>query len=635
MKRKTATIFLLAWLLCAALLPVRGEEMPAPGGLSLLSFEIHIDEATDQIRGSFCIENESPQPWQGEIPLPLLSTGILPGSLSLETGSLAFLKDEKSLFCQIPAGGHINLWFRYQSAQPLIHARIIALDLQSSFFMLFSQVQHLLCSLTLREEDIPLVKEIYPGIWDFEENTIEIRLSRFKPSPLLSRIYVEKETYRNLKGSRDQTPTRVEEYILSHYSQWFAEGIPLPDNIENIYDVFNRMLDKKDTPRARELANWWEDYQSLIENNSVYSRLVHYLVIREAVRGNLAEEPAQRILGQLGFAGDSLGPLGSHLLQTHLYGNTEMYRLAVGFDAAKSLKNSQVYLYVPVSSTIEIDGTIYPFNDSVLKSFSPDKIPLIRPAYNISPGFNGFRVQNLPASLNPSPEELDNYLHALQADFYVQMRVMDARSTALPMNEYREGFSEKYTAYFTRVLGGLISEEGFQAAAEKEEEESGVPGYYRCYADEQADEALSALSLPSLIHYRGAVVLKEDPVGTLKGEQPFYEYFSDFSYGSSRYGITFYKKLLETDGITAWRQQREAEETARMAALEEKVRTYQEDALWREALTLPAWSSDRLAARFRLWEESSLSDMDDLTAAPCAAFHKHHLYENILGGNMP
>ena len=312
-----------------------------------------------------------------------------------------------------------------------------------------------------------------------------------------------------------------------------------------------------------------------------------------------------------------------------------MYRLAVGFDAAKSLQNSLVYFYVPFSTTIEIDGTSYPFNDSVLKSYTPDELPMIQPAYIISPERNGFRVQTLPSSLTLSPEELDNYLYALQADFYVQLRVMDSRSTALPMNEYREGFSEKYTAYFTRVLGGLISEEGFQAAAEKEAEESGVPGYYRCYADEQADEALSALSLPSLIHYRGAVVLKEDRAETLKGEQPFYEYFSDFSYGSSRYGITFYKKLLEGDQVKAWRQQREAEETARMAALEEKVRSYQEDALWREALTLPAWSSDRLAARFRLWEESSLSDMDDLTADPCAAFHKYHLYEDIVGGNMP
>ena len=635
MKRKTVTFFLLAWLLCAALLPVQGEEMPAPGGLSLLSFEIHIDEATDQIRGSFCIENESPLPWQGEIPLPLFSTGILPGSLSLETGSLALLKNEKSLFCQIPAGGHINLWFRYQSAQPLIHSRIIALDLQSGFFKLFSQVQHLLFTLTLREEDIPLVKDIYPGIWDFEENTIEIRLSLFKPSPLLPRIYVEKETYRNLKGSRDQTPTRIEEYILSHYSQWFAEGIPLPDRIEFIQDIFNHMLGKKDTPHARELANWWEDYNKLGDNNLVYARLVNYLVIREAVRGNLAEDLGRSILERMNYDSGRLGPLSSKLLQTHLYGNTEMYRLAVGFDAAKSLQSSLVYFYVPFSTTIEIDGTSYPFNDSVLKSYTPDELPIIQPAYIIPPELNGFRIQTLPASLTLSPEELDNYLYALQADFYVQLRVMDSRSTALPMNEYREGFSEKYTAYFTRVLGGLISEEGFQAAAEQQAEESGVPGYYRCYGDEQTDENLSVISFPSIIHYRGTVVLKEDPAGTLKGEQPFFEYFPDPSYASRLYGISFYKKLLEGDQVKAWRQQREAEETARMAALEEKVRTYHEDALWRKALTLPAWPSARLAARFRLWEESALSDMDDLTADPCAAFHKYHLYENIVGGNMP
>ncbi|MBP3728926.1 MAG: hypothetical protein J6H18_01490 [Lachnospiraceae bacterium] len=623
-------IFLLSAVFLLGLffsLPVRGEGISPSQGLSLLAFESRIEEVSGTVQSSFLIENSSDTPWQGGLPLPILSTGALPGSLSVQAGSSALLIEERVLLCQIPAGDCLQVSYQYQSAAPLIHARILLQDLTDGFFSLFPCIEEFSLSLSLRENDIPLVKEIFPLSWDFSDNTIRISFSGIIPGPLLSSVYVEKESYRDLKSGREGETelTAVEQFLLSHCSSWFAEGLSLPEQPQDIYTIFNHMLGKKNTPGARDREDWWSDYQNLVNSNPAFLRLVHYLILREYLRGNLH---SPEILDCFYSLPNSLDPISSNLLCRFQTGEAPC-RLVVGYDMDKALEDIPVYYYsTDYFQTIEIDGVTYPVSNTSLKTAFPRSLLRTRPDSMICGEMFGFRVQELNPYLSFSPEELENYLYAVEADLYVQQRFIDARQDQLPQYTDEQGNPQLFAAFFTLVQEAPISVEVFREIISAKCGD--IPNVYSAWhMDANPEDPLSRLSLPCLIHYIGGVVLQEDPLHSLEGILPFFRTLREFSYLSQNYGMSLYRDLLREESLALWRLQNQSERRARQEALREKARAVSDAGSMKRVPSLSPQFPPHFPMRLRLWEEERLHSFPESMAAPCAAVLKYSVFESL------
>ena len=285
-------------------------ESSDPNCLHAVDFEIHIDESRGEVDSRLLLQNTGEAAFRGSLSLPLFSGGMKDGSLQLEIkgqGEAGLQSGEKALL-YLPPGESLLLTYSYESGRDLAQASLIGFDLRSLCFRDGAGIGRVSFSILMAEEDLPLVKDIRPINWTLDKQTLSLELYDVAPSPLLDRIYVEKETYRNLKSQtfmkyeyeqetgsvlvEEETPELVKT-ILSSYRRWFQEGIGDESFPRDVELLFAKMCGYDISKTQDMFPPWYGDYQSLsYYENQGYKNLVVYLILREMGKQSLDQKSA-------------------------------------------------------------------------------------------------------------------------------------------------------------------------------------------------------------------------------------------------------------------------------------------------------------------------------------------------------
>ena len=130
-------------------------------------------------------------------------------------------------------------------------------------------------SVKLSKYDIPLVQKIWPGAYEFENNTVSTEYVDFTVNNLTSAFIMQKETYKNLKyGEYAESLSDIDEYILQHAKE-FIDG-----NTPTISDRYFIRNDIARIVKGREF-NYGED-----EINSALETVLNYSLIMKAYNEN-------------------------------------------------------------------------------------------------------------------------------------------------------------------------------------------------------------------------------------------------------------------------------------------------------------------------------------------------------------
>ena len=123
---------------------------------------------------------------------------------------------------EIPAGEAKKIVVKYQTNSNLENAKVIKYSLQGSRW---KNINAFKINVKLPEEDIPLVKNIYPQCYKFEDSTITAEYYNFNVNVLTQDVIIEKETYKDLLYGRENSFSDNEIAIIKNAKDWINSGI--------------------------------------------------------------------------------------------------------------------------------------------------------------------------------------------------------------------------------------------------------------------------------------------------------------------------------------------------------------------------------------------------------------------------
>ena len=162
--------------------------------LSVLDCDIQIDEASDTVETRLILENTGSETVRLNYTLPLISAGVKPGTLQLSASDEAERTSESEVYFSLKPQGSIVFSYSYQTKNSLTHAGAVGVDLTKLIFGKSGRIGHISVAVDMKEEDLPLIDEIFPVNYRVDGCRISVELYDFAPSALLNRFYIAKES---------------------------------------------------------------------------------------------------------------------------------------------------------------------------------------------------------------------------------------------------------------------------------------------------------------------------------------------------------------------------------------------------------------------------------------------------------
>ncbi len=560
-KRRWAAVFGIILLAAAGCLGAKafGTRTSESGeGLSVLSCSVRIEEESGLVETELLLENTGSSSLEKELLLPRISAGIREGSLFLEASGETERTAEDRLWLRIPARETLWIRYRYTAAENLVNAGAIGLDLTQEPFSEGQKIGRLLFSLTLREEDIPLVREIRPQNWRFDGRSVSLELRDFRPSQLLDRLVVAKDSYRNLKGSREYEPTEEQLYVLDHCRQWFREGLDADPGLwpeyrsSYLYCLLNELSADQaylHGGNARKLQ------KSLRQGSDSYQHILEYLAVRELLRSEealaLLRERTDRVMLGAGEPEADLAPLTRELLRQALFG-TELHLFTVQPVSEPALAGVHLCRYRLLN-----EGTgahDYPaITETEALTSRPTSWYQAECFFWALP----YRTVVLPRDRVFGAEELEDFLAATDSEVFVRQKLLDARGREPDLSF---GNEELGVALYALPEGAALTEREWTEAA------GSVPDRWphRRILLKGEDPLLGALPIPAFIHYAGIV--------TEKKGRTLLEVFSLGSYLSREGGVSLYARIAGSEAGQQLLKKREAARRTEAEETDRKIR---------------------------------------------------------------
>ena len=181
---------------------------------------------------------------------------------------------------EIPAGEAKKIVVKYQTNSNLENAKVIKYSLQGSRW---KNINAFKINVKLPEEDIPLVKNIYPQCYKFEDSTITAEYYNFNVNVLTQDVIIEKETYKDLLYGRENSFSDNEIAIIKNAKDWINSGIYVDYN-KYITENSNYIKDKN--IKIVETEAVFKDLLKINENIStknVIESIMEYALNRQLV----------------------------------------------------------------------------------------------------------------------------------------------------------------------------------------------------------------------------------------------------------------------------------------------------------------------------------------------------------------
>lgn len=181
---------------------------------------------------------------------------------------------------EIPAGEAKKIVVKYQTNSNLENAKVIKYSLQGSRW---KNINAFKINVKLPEEDIPLVKNIYPQCYKFEDSTITAEYYNFNINVLTQDVIIEKETYKDLLYGRENSFSDNEIAIIKNAKDWINSGIYVDYN-KYLTENSNYIKDKN--IKIVETEAVFKDLLKINENIStknVIESIMEYALNRQLV----------------------------------------------------------------------------------------------------------------------------------------------------------------------------------------------------------------------------------------------------------------------------------------------------------------------------------------------------------------
>lgn len=587
-------IALLAGLLFYAAVSAETTSVPAEYGrredLAVLDCDITIDEATDTVTTRLILENTGMETVGIHYALPLISAGVRPGTLELSASDDAERSSETEVYFSLKPQSSIVFSYSYQTKNSLTNAGAVGMDLTKLIFSEDGRIGRFAVAVSMKEEDLPLIDEIFPVNYRIDGFRIFLELYDFTPSALLNRFYIAKETYRNLKGSRDFEPNEEQQAVLENYRQWFRDGIGVgfPGSEEGgAGRMFAEMIGAEITPGPAYLQRYMEHFSRLEEGNIHFQRIVSYLILREMIRLDAGPELIASFFSW-GMT-DSMGPAVREHLRQAVYGDA-LYTVAVGLTRDPALAGVTLHKVQRIPGTDEQFEWV-PAQEITLLAAEPYGFYHVK----YQEEYSLFRTALIRDTARYSDDELRAYLEAVGADIFARQMLLDDREDQVERNVPGSDW-ETYSGFFSCPKGGALNAGDLLEAYQLTETNSSPIS-----VSEGEDALAASLPVPAFTHYIGLIYQEED-------EARFVDLLGAEGYLSAMAGLPFYRFVADSEKGLALRQAAQGKRAAKAEGIDGRIRTL-------KALTLrevPFYESgDRaglymLAFDMEIWEESDM-----------------------------
>ncbi|MBP5255004.1 MAG: hypothetical protein J6Z23_06470 [Lachnospiraceae bacterium] len=532
----------------AVLAEIKAARNAVPDVLRVLDYRLEIDEAESVITASMLLVNGGAAPF-GELSLPMISNDRAKGSLRVQVDGQEAAADTDTVTLNVPAGGSCTVTYTYRTKVSLRHAGVIGFDLRQLVPEEGGRIGRFTLDVKLAEEDIPLVNDIFPANYVFDGETVNLTLYDFAPSALLSGVYLSKDTYRGLKAGWEFEPNECQSYILSHYREWFRNGLPFEyGSFNEAESLFVRYL--QEHIAAERL--WWDDFT---KNTDVYRRILFYIVQRDM--------PVTEELTTI--SDTSLSLLTRELVPWHRGEPHHVY--AVLFEREPSLAGER--LYTSRYEEFEEDGRIWAENiytaaeEMEILQTVPDKGWLthyLTMAAHM--GVSGIRPLLIPDGVTYTAEELKAFVDVIGVEVLQKQKILDNRDGAY---SGEPGMSE--TGSGPMLVLALPGLSGGELAAMTEAVRSIHANPDNLVIMNRTDAALRSLGIPAFTRYWGYVTERD-------GMTLVTDYMYG-SYASSYCGFIQFGRLTGADYGEALLSARDAERAARIEQVLAEIEAYE------------------------------------------------------------
>lgn len=256
-------------------------------GTEILLNEVDIDVGESSVENTTIIKNSTSENISTIASIKLedekMGIGIKNLDISINGKSQTDIKIISGNYVfnvEIPAGEAKKIVVKYQTNSNLENAKVIKYSLQGSRW---KNINAFKINVKLPEEDIPLVKNIYPQCYKFEDSTITAEYYNFNVNVLTQDVIIEKETYKGLLYGRENSFSDNEIAIIKNAKDWINSGIYVDYN-KYLTENSNYIKDKN--IKIVETEAVFKDLLKINENIStknVIESIMEYALNRQLV----------------------------------------------------------------------------------------------------------------------------------------------------------------------------------------------------------------------------------------------------------------------------------------------------------------------------------------------------------------
>lgn len=256
-------------------------------GTEILLNEVDIDVGESSVENTTIIKNSTSENISTIASIKLedekMGIGIKNLDISINGKSQTDIKIISGNYVfnvEIPAGEAKKIVVKYQTNSNLENAKVIKYSLQGSRW---KNINAFKINVKLPEEDIPLVKNIYPQCYKFEDSTITAEYYNFNVNVLTQYVIIEKETYKDLLYGRENSFSDNEIAIIKNAKDWINSGIYVDYN-KYLTENSNYIKDKN--IKIVETEAVFKDLLKINENIStknVIESIMEYALNRQLV----------------------------------------------------------------------------------------------------------------------------------------------------------------------------------------------------------------------------------------------------------------------------------------------------------------------------------------------------------------
>jgi hypothetical protein len=489
--------------------------------------------------------------------------------------------------------GSIVFSYSYQTKNSLTHAGAVGVDLTKLIFGKSGRIGHISVAVDMKEEDLPLIDEIFPVNYRVDGCRISVELYDFAPSALLNRFYIAKETYRNLKGGRDYEPNSEQQTVLDNYRKWFREGIgvgvPEPEG-GGAPRMFAEMIGAKITAGPAYLQRYMEHFGRLAEGNTHFQRIVSYLILREMIRLEAGSELIASFFS--GDMTDSMGPAVRELLRQAVYGD-KLYTVAVGLTSEPALAGVTLHKAQRIPGPEEHFEWV-PAAEISLLAAEPYGFYHVK----YQKEYSLFRTVVIRDTARYGDEELRAYLEAVGADAFARQMLLDDREDQVEKNVPGSDW-RTYSGFFSCPKGGPLNAGDLLEAHQLTE-----TNYFSISVSEREDAFAASLSVPAFTHYIG-LISQED------GEAHFEAFLGAEGYLSAMTGLQYYRFIADCEKALALRQAAQEKRAAAAVEIDGRCHPLEALMLWE----VPFYENGDRAGLYMLAFDMEISEESDKVTA--------------------